>query len=54
MKVYELTRMLTNETWVTIKDHKTFKILFQGYASAAGFNDEVKTWDFSKGHVIYI
>lgn len=54
MTVRYLVRMLTNETWVTIKDQKTKKTLFEGYASAAGFNDVVKSWDFSKGHIIYI
>lgn len=54
MTVAFLTKSLTNETWVVIKDKETGKILFEGYASAAGFNDKVKDWDFSKGHVIYI
>lgn len=54
MKVYELTRMLTNETTVTIVDRETGKVLFEGYASAASFNDKVKDWDFSKKHMIYI
>lgn len=54
MTVRYLVRMLANETWVVIKDKETGKVLFEGYASAAGFNDEVKDWDFSKGHVIYI
>lgn len=54
MTVGFLVRMLTNETEVTIKDKKTNKTLFEGYASAANFNDEVKDWDFSKKHIIYI
>lgn len=54
MTVGFLTRMLKNETQVTIKDAETKKILFEGCASAANFNDEVKNWDFSKEHIIYI
>lgn len=54
MTVGFLVGMLTNETEVTIKDHETGKTLFVGVASAANFNDEVKDWDFSRGHVIYI
>lgn len=54
MAVYELTRMLTNETWVIIKDSCTHKTLFMGYASSATFNDKVKDWDFSNEHIIYI
>ena len=54
MAVYTLTRMLTNETWVTIKNKRTGKTLFEGYASSATFNDTVKDWDFSNGHIIYI
>ena len=54
MAVYELTRRLTNETWVIIKDHCTHRTLFEGFASDAGFNDKVKDWDFSNGHIIYI
>ena len=54
MTVGFLVRMLTAETWVIIKDHKTHKTLFEGYASAANFNDEVKDRNFSKKHIIYI
>lgn len=54
MKVYELTRMLTNETEVIIKDSETKKTLWKGYASAATFADRIKKWDFSKAHIIYI
>lgn len=54
MTIGFLVRMLTTETPVTIKDKKTGKTLFEGPASAANFNDTVKDWNFSKGHVIYI
>lgn len=54
MKVYELARMLTNETWVTIKDSKSRETLWEGYASAATFTDSITEWDFSEGHTIYI
>ena len=54
MEVWFLVRMLTNETEVTIRDHKTGRTLYVGVASEASFNDEVKDWDFSNGHVIYI
>ena len=54
MSVGYLVRMLTSWTEVTIKDYKTGKTLFKGYASAANFNDTVKDWDFSKDHIIYI
>lgn len=49
-----MVRNLTCETWVTIKDHKTKKTIWEGFASAATFNDEVKCWDFSRSHDIYI
>lgn len=54
MTVRFLVRMLTNETHVIIKNEETNKTLFSGYASAACFEDKVKDWDFSKGHIIYI
>lgn len=54
MAVYELTRMLTNETWVTIKAKETGKTIWSGYASAATFSDTIKDWDFSIRHIIYI
>jgi hypothetical protein len=54
MTVGFLVRMLTSETWVTVKDFSTRKTVFEGYASAANFNDKVKDWDFSNGHIIYI
>lgn len=54
MTVGFLVKHLTNDTWVIIKDHKTHKTLFEGYASAANFNDKVKDWNFSNGHIIYI
>lgn len=54
MTVGFLTRMLTAETWVIIKNQKTKKVLFEGYASAANFNDEVKDWNFRNSHIIYI
>lgn len=54
MTVRWLARNLTNETWVTIKDKKSKKTLWSGYASRATFGDRVKDWDFSEGHIIYI
>ena len=54
MKVYELTKMLTHETEITIKDSRTKETLWTGNASAATFSDAIKNWDFSKGHIIYI
>lgn len=54
MTVGKLTGMLTKETYVIIKDHKTRKIVWQGEAALANFNDEVKDWDFSRKHIIYI
>lgn len=52
--VGELVAMLTAQTEVTIKDFKTGKTLFRGYASAANFNDRVVDWDFSREHIIFI
>ena len=46
--------MLTATTWVIIKDHATHKTVWEGEAALANFNDTVKDWDFSKGHIIYI
>lgn len=54
MKVYELTRMLTADTEVKIIDDETQKALYIGCASAATFTDDVKDWDFSEKHIIYI
>ena len=54
MMIIELTRMLTKETQVTVKDKKTRKTVWEGTASEATFNDQVKDWDFSVGHIIYI
>lgn len=54
MSVGFLTRMLTAWAEVTIKNKITGEILFEGCASAANFNDTVKDWDFSDGHIIYI
>lgn len=54
MTVGFLVRMLVAWTEVTIKDQQTEKILFEGYASDANFNDIVNDWDFSNGHIIYI
>ena len=54
MTVRFLTRMLTTSTDVTIKDADNGKILFEGYASDANFEDTVKDWDFSEEHIIYI
>lgn len=54
MPVWYLVRMLVAETEVTIKDSKTGETIFSGCASSATFNDEVKDWDFSEGHIIYI
>lgn len=54
MMILELARMLTAETWVIVKDYRTKKTLWTGEARQAVLNDEVKDWDFSKGHIIYI
>lgn len=54
MTVRFLASMLTSETVVTIKDAKTKKVLFEGCANEAGFDDKVVDWDFSAGHIIYI
>ena len=54
MTVGFLVRKLTAWTEVTIKDKETDKTLFVGVASAANFNDRVKDWYFSNGHIIYI
>ncbi len=54
MTVRFLTKMLTVEAIVVIKDEKTKKIIWSGNASMANFYDKVKNWDFSSGHVIYI
>lgn len=54
MTVMFLTRMLTYWTEVEIRDHKTGKAIWNGDAGAALFNDTVKDWDFSNGHIIYV
>ena len=54
MKVYELTKRLTKDTWVMLDNQKTHVTEWEGYAADAVFTDEVKDWDFSKGHIIYI
>lgn len=54
MRVGFLTGKLTGQTWVIIKDQKTGKTIWEGEAVFANFNDTVKDWDFSKGHIIYI
>ena len=54
MKVEFLTKMLTTDTWVIIKDQRTKKTLFEGFANLARFDDKVKDWDFSKNHIIYV
>jgi hypothetical protein len=54
MTVRFLARKLTENTWVTIKDAETKKVLFVGQAKAAVFEDTVTDWDFSNGHIIYI
>lgn len=54
MTVRFLTRNLTAETDVVIKDFDTKKIVWEGSADTALFEDRVKDWDFSHGHIIYI
>lgn len=54
MTVRFLTGMLTAETFVEIKDVKTRKTIWSGTANTALFEDKVKDWDFSNGHIIYI
>lgn len=54
MTIKFLTRKLTEDTPVVIKDKKTNEVLFEGRAIEATFGNEVKDWDFSKEHIIYI
>lgn len=54
MTIRFLCKMLTAETKVIIKDQKTGKTFYKGFASKANFEDNVKDWDFSKNHIIYI
>lgn len=54
MRVGFLTGKLTPETVVVIKDINTGKVIWTGNVAFANFNDTVKDWDFSNGHVIYI
>lgn len=54
MTIGFLTRMLTTWTYVIIKDYETKKAIWEGDAGLANFNDTVKDWDFSNGHIIYI
>ena len=54
MTIGFLTGMLVKDVWVTIKDSNTKATLWEGEAALANFNDKVKDWDFSKGHIIYI
>lgn len=54
MTVGWLTARLTKDTHVIIKDQKTKKTVWEGEAVFANFNDEVKDWNFSRKHIIYI
>ena len=54
MRIEFLTGKLTKDTHVIIKDIDTGKTVWSGSAVFANFNDTVKDWDFSNGHVIYI
>lgn len=54
MTVGYLIRMLTKDTQVIIKDNDTGKTIWTGEAVFANFNDTVKSWDFSKEHIVYI
>lgn len=54
MTVRFLVRSLVAETYVVIKDFETKKTVWQGSANTALFEDRVKDWDFSNGHIIYI
>lgn len=54
MTIGFLTGMLVKDVLVTIKDSETKVKVWEGEAALANFNDKVKDWDFSKGHVIYI
>lgn len=54
MTVGFLTSKLVKDTVVTIVDRKTGRVLFEGQASKADFNDRVKDWNFSHKHIIYI
>lgn len=54
MTVRFLSKMLTAETKVIVKDQKTGKTYYKGCASEANFEDNVKDWDFSNNHIIYI
>lgn len=54
MTVGFLARMLVKDVWVTIKDDETKVKVWEGEAALANFNDTVKDWDFSQGHIIYI
>ena len=54
MTVRYLVQMLTPETEVRIKGSKTCKTLWIGLAGKIIFENVVKDWDFSHGHIIYI
>ena len=54
MTVGFLTNMLTCDTAIKIIDRESGKTLFEGKANEAKFDDKVKDWDFSRGHILYI
>ena len=54
MTVASLTKKLTKDTWVMLENSATHAIEWEGFAKDAYWADEVKDWDFSHGHVIYI
>lgn len=54
MSIWDLTRRLVHDTWIQVKDITTGKTVWEGKAENACFNDTVRDWDFSSGHVIYI
>ena len=54
MTVRFLVSMLVAETLVEIKDIITRETIWSGIAKDALFEDRVKDWNFSKGHIIYI
>lgn len=54
MTVRFLARMLMPKTEVKIEDSETCKTLWIGPAGKITFEDVIKNWDFSHGHIIYI
>lgn len=54
MTLKELVRMLTPETEIIVKDVHTNDVLYYGMAEGAMNYYEVKDWDFSGLHVVYV